>query len=233
MRRLVENLRHVIRIEVERVLRLQLQPRLGNVIAYDNSGQQHAARVLLQPEGIETGWIPVHSHFVGNGYGEVVPLTLGQQVKVGFPEYGSNQGVVESQVYDARNQIPVAAKDAQAGEWIRVSGTGSLVAATNDGVIRINGSAQNQFMASKSSIVQDQHGNITLTDATGNKVAMAPNGVTVSTTGGSMLLDQQGNLHVSGNIYWNTATTATDAAGHQHSNVQNGLSVTGAPVAGT
>lgn len=231
MRRLVESIRHLVRGEVERVLRLQLQPRLGNVIAYDPN--RHAARVSLQPEGIETGWIPVHSHFIGNGYGEVAPMTIGQQVKVGFPEYGSNQGVVVGQMYDQRNQVPVAAQGAQAGEWIRVSGTGSLMAATNDGVIRVNGSAQNQFIASKSTIIQDQNGNIILSDANGNTITMQPSGITLATGGGTMMLDHQGNLHVSGNIYWQTATTPTDAAGHVHGSVQGGLGQSGPPVQGS
>lgn len=231
MRRLVENIRHIVRIEVERVLRLQLQPRLGNIIAYDPI--LHAARVSLQPEGIETGWIPTHSSWIGNGYGETAPLTLGQQVKVAFPEYGSNQGVIVGQMFDERNQVPLACQNAQAGEKIMVGATGSLFAITNDGVIRLNGSAQNQFMAVGSAIVQDASGNIILTDKTGNQITMKPNGITFATMGGSMMLDEQGNLHVTGNVYWNTATTATDAAGHEHSNVQTGSGVTGPPVPGT
>lgn len=74
---------------------------------------------------------------------------------------------------------------------------------------------------------------INIVDDYGNKIQMANNGVTITTSGGSMMLDTSGNLHVSGNIFWNTSTTATDAAGHVHSGVQGGTGDTGAPVAGT
>jgi Phage protein Gp138 N-terminal domain len=42
-----------------------------------------------------------------------------------------------------------------------------------------------------------------------------------------------GSLHVSGNIFWNAGSTATDAAGHKHSDVTTGNDQTGAPVPGT
>lgn len=192
MRRLVEAIRYVARVEVERVLRLQLQPRLGNIIAYDPN--LHAARVSLQPEGIETGWIPVHSPHVGNGYGEVIPLTIGQQVKVGFPEYGSNQGVVDAQVFDARNQVPVAAQGAQAGERIIVGATGSLFAITNDGVIRVNGSAQNQLIASGSMITQAADGSITIKDGFGNQIVTNSSGITATDKFGNQILMNQNGI---------------------------------------
>jgi len=59
------------------------------------------------------------------------------------------------------------------------------------------------------------------------------NGFSITMPGGSMSLDKNGNLRISGNITWNTSTTATDAAGHKHGSVQTGSGETGIPVAGT
>ncbi len=123
MDRLVETLRAIARNEVERVMRLQVHARLGNVVEYDP--KRHAANVKIQPEGVISNWIPVASEFIGNNFGMVAPLGVGEQVKMVFPEYGTNQAVIVRRLFDQRNQVPKGAQQGVAGEFYFYDGFGS------------------------------------------------------------------------------------------------------------
>lgn len=50
---------------------------------------------------------------------------VGDQVKVQFPEYGSNQGLIVGRVYDERNKPP---QGAVAGELLMVDQAGNWIA---------------------------------------------------------------------------------------------------------
>jgi uncharacterized protein involved in type VI secretion and phage assembly len=115
-----ESVRALVRAEVERVLRLQLQPHYGVVSEYDP--KQHAAKVTLQPENVTTNWIPVESSYIGNGWGMLPVLSSGMQVKVVFPEYGSDQGSIVGRYYDSRNPPPQGAQD---GDFFLVHQSGN------------------------------------------------------------------------------------------------------------
>jgi phage baseplate assembly protein gpV len=130
----------MVRTEVERVLRIQMSPRLGNVMAYDP--KLHAVQVALQPEGLTTNWIPLSSPSIGNGWGMVAIPSIGDQVKVNFPEYGATQGVTVARVYDERNAVPMAAQNGQPGEFFLVDKMGSTIALTTDGHLRLNGNIE-------------------------------------------------------------------------------------------
>ncbi len=137
--KLQEEVRRVARREVERVLKLQLQPRMGNVVEWDP--KTHRAKVELQPEGVTTNWIPVESPWIGNGWGLVAAPSVGDQVKVTFPEYGSNQGVIVGRVFDQRNPPPQV--DLKEGEFLLVDKEGSWLALNpSTGKLRMNGQSE-------------------------------------------------------------------------------------------
>ena len=50
--------------------------RHGMVTAYDP--KNHLGKVTLQPEGQESGWLPIETGHVGNGYGILIGLQPGQ-----------------------------------------------------------------------------------------------------------------------------------------------------------
>src|SRR5580658_2755731 len=66
------------------------QPRIG-VVASSNP-QTATAKVLLQPEGVLSGWLPVLTQWVGSGWGISCPPSPGDQVLVipleGDPQHG-------------------------------------------------------------------------------------------------------------------------------------------------
>ncbi len=52
--------------------------RIGTVTSYDPN--TYSAKVLLQPEGVEIGWLPITSAWSGNGWGLFSPPTSGDTV---------------------------------------------------------------------------------------------------------------------------------------------------------
>lgn len=129
--RLIETIRTIARAEVERVLRLQLMPHYGIVEEWDP--KTHSARVTLQPEGVTTNWLPIESQWIGNGWGLITALNKGDQVKVVFPEYGSDQGSIVGRYYDGRNPPPQGTQDGefyllhQSGNYLRFMTQGQKI----------------------------------------------------------------------------------------------------------
>ncbi len=109
------------------------QARFGVVTSVDPSGP--AARVALQPEGVITGWLPVLSAWVGNGWGMACPPATGDQVLVIAQEGDSEHGVIVGRAWS--DQARAAA--APVGEFWLVHQSGSFIKLQNDGTIRVQG----------------------------------------------------------------------------------------------
>jgi hypothetical protein len=111
--------------------------RFGLVSSFDPAA--YAARVLIQPENVLTGWLPIISAWVGAGWGLAAPLTPGAQVLVIAQEGDAEQGVIIGAVWSAVD-TPMAAP---AGElWLRHE-SGSFVKLLNDGTIGIQATTVN------------------------------------------------------------------------------------------
>lgn len=138
---LISTIRSLVVNEVARVLSgVHPSARPGNIVEYDPT--KHAARVRIQPEGIESNWLPVGSDFIGNGFGMVAPLGVDDQVQVLWPEGGNNQGVIGKRLFDSRNGVPTLAQNGKTGEWYLVDAKGSSISFTNDGKFKIGGNVE-------------------------------------------------------------------------------------------
>ncbi len=105
--------------------------RFGLVSSFDPA--TYAARVLIQPENVLSGWLPVLSAWVGAGWGLAAPLTPGAQVLVIAQEGDAEQGVIVGCVWSAVDQ-PLAAP---AGElWLQHQ-SGSFLKLLDDGTIAL------------------------------------------------------------------------------------------------
>jgi phage baseplate assembly protein gpV len=103
--------------------------RLGLVSSFDPTA--YAVRVLIQPENVLTGWLPVVSPWVGAGWGLAAPLVPGAQVLVIAQEGNAEQGIVVGALWSAVDQ-PI---QAPAGElWLQHQ-SGSFVKLLNNGTI--------------------------------------------------------------------------------------------------
>jgi len=111
------------------------QPRLGIVSSTDpNKG---TVRVLLQPESVLTGWLPVMTPWVGAGWGMACPPSPGDQVMVLPQEGDAEHGVMIGGVV-SEDQPPPSdnGTTAQCGELWLMHGSGSFIRLRNDGSIQ-------------------------------------------------------------------------------------------------
>ncbi len=109
------------------------QARFGTVTSVDPS--RPAARVALQPEGVVTGWLPVLSPWIGNGWGLACPPATGDQVLVLAQEGDGEHGVIVGRAWSDAVRAPAA----PVGEFWLVHQSGSFIKLVADGTIRMQG----------------------------------------------------------------------------------------------
>lgn len=109
------------------------QPRFATVSSVDPKVM--AARVLLQPEAVLSGWLPVLSPWVGDGWGLCAPPAPGDQVLVIPQEGDASAGAILAASWSSSAKPP----DTPVGElWLRHR-TGTSLRLANDGTVRIKG----------------------------------------------------------------------------------------------
>jgi hypothetical protein len=127
------------------------QSRIGTVSAFDPV--RHLVRVMLQPENVQSGWLPLGALMVGGGFGIVAAPTIGQQALVVPQEGDADSGHVICGVYSAAAMPPVAPSapsggsdqngntptNAQSGEVLFVSKFGAVIRFCSDGSIYLKG----------------------------------------------------------------------------------------------
>ena len=109
------------------------QVKFGTVTSVNPNNA--TARVLIQPEGVLSGWLPVISQWVGNGWGLACPPSPGDQVLLVPQEGDVEQGIIIGRVFSINQMSPAAPP----GEFWLVHQSGSFFKLSNDGTIRING----------------------------------------------------------------------------------------------
>lgn len=97
--------------------------------------QNGTARVLIQPEGVLSGWLPVLTQWLGNGWGMACPPTPGDQVLIVPQEGDIEQGVIAGCVFSKKQMPPPV----PVGEFWLVHQTGSALKLCNDGTIQVLG----------------------------------------------------------------------------------------------
>ena len=109
------------------------QPRFGLVSSVDPVSA--TVRVLLQPEGVLTGWLPVLSSWVGAGWGMVCLPSTGNQVLVVAQEGDADHGVVVGTAFSDTHRPPHVPD----GELWLVHQTGSSIKLVADGTVQVKG----------------------------------------------------------------------------------------------
>lgn len=142
------------------------QPRMAIVTSYNpNDG---TAKVTIQPEGTQTGWLPVLSQSVGSGWGIHVPLKTGEQVMVLTHEGSADDGVVVGRCFSDKMQPP----GVTGSDIFLKSSTGAIINLLTNGHISISDD-------SGSNITFGNNGSITVTCQ--NFAVNASTGVTIQT----------------------------------------------------
>ncbi len=109
------------------------QSKLATVASVDATTSM--ARVLLQPEGVLSGWLPILSPWIGNGWGMVCLPQPGDQVLIAPQDGDIEQGIVVGGCYSRQQRPP----NAPAGEFWLVHQSGSFIKLASDGAIHIGG----------------------------------------------------------------------------------------------
>jgi len=129
----MKHLLNIMRQQAELVAGSIASARCGVVSSYDPNN--YCAKVLIQPENIESGWLPVLSQWVGNGWGLFSPVSIGDNVEGQFQEGSFEHGFVCNRFFND-NVRPL---NVPCGEFWLVHGSGQFIKLCNDGTITSNG----------------------------------------------------------------------------------------------
>jgi hypothetical protein len=109
------------------------QPRMGTVTS--SNAQTATAKVLLQPEGVLTGWLPVLTQWAGSGWGMACPPSPGDQVLIIPLEGDAQHGLIVGRLYSNSVRPPQVAS----GEIILSHHSGCSLRLLNSGVVAVQG----------------------------------------------------------------------------------------------
>lgn len=130
------------------------QNRWGTITAVKQTDSGYEAKILLQPEAIPSGWLPILSHSVGAGWGVVSPPMPGMQAFVASDTGDGHHGVILGMSYSLQAMPPIPPNGfssnssappgvpVQAGEVALVSKAGAVIRLCADGSIHILGSVR-------------------------------------------------------------------------------------------
>lgn len=198
-------------------------PRFGLVSAVDPVN--HAVKVHLQPEDIESGWMP---YLVGARSGALrsgSPPSMGQHVKVTPIEGDPEHLVASADVHDDIVQAPISpvtGKPAQPGEWLVRAGCGAPPT-TTDGRSAGEADENGAWYHLMADAFHAGAGNASLSIA---------NGSIALTVGGSSFMFSDGKLSISGaTVETDQDVIASDISltGHVHGGVKGGSETTSKP----
>jgi phage baseplate assembly protein V len=227
---------NLVRVQAQQALPQQATVRLGMVESYDP--QHYRAKVRLQPEEVLTGWLPIVSPWVGNGWGFFAPPSIGDVVEVLSQEGVLEAGFVGQRFYNEIDQ-PLTVPE---GECWLVHRCGSCVKFHNDGSVEIqsaqmlratvNGEAQLTVKGKlQSTATQWQHTGAL--NVTGDVTIEGHLQVTEAITGqGGLGISGGQGAQVQGRLWVTQGDISAEGVSltqHTHGGVEPGNSNTGAP----
>ncbi|MFC3111407.1 phage baseplate assembly protein V [Undibacterium arcticum] len=219
---------NAMRMQAVQAMGERASTRLGTVQSYDPGN--YAVRVALQPEGNLTGWIPLLSPWVGNGWGMFCPPTIGDLVEVQFQEADHDAPMSCMRFYNDKNR-PLSVPS---GEFWLVHKSGAFFKLLNNGsgtfsdghgaTVTLNGDGTISSAATQWNHTGPQH-------ITGNVVITGTQQVTGQITGqGGMAISGGSGATVAGNMAITGGNVTADGIGlktHTHTDPQGGT--VGAP----
>ena len=129
---MIAHVEDAMRRQAQRMIDAKSFTKIGVVTGFD--ARRYAAKVLLKPDDVETGWLPIGSLLVGNGWGIVAPPSLGDQVEVNFLDGNLQAGVIGARFYSAKSAPMGGSKP---GEFMLVHASGSRLRFLEDGTVEL------------------------------------------------------------------------------------------------
>lgn len=126
----------------------------GTLVATSYNPKTHAIKGIIQPHGVETGWIPMSTPFIGNNFGivtgptvgqpqgadgagqkkgggDTTSQTLGDQFEIAFEGGDPNTPVARNRLYSDKDKPPVV----ESGEVAVVSKFNAGIKMNKDGSV--------------------------------------------------------------------------------------------------
>jgi len=172
----------------------QVQVRQGLVNAYDPNTQ--TVKVLILPEGLETGWVQLTQPWIGDGWGCAFGPELGTEAIIMFDNGSMNSGIALCGQWSTEEEVlPVPSGEA----WI-VHKSESLLKFTNDGNVTVT-SHQDMLLTAGRDMTAVVHRNLNATVS----------GTTTLTSEGDITVNAEADtvLNVTGDV---TATIGGSVA---------------------
>jgi uncharacterized protein involved in type VI secretion and phage assembly len=177
---------NAMRLQAQRQASTRRDETVGLITSYDPAN--FSVRVQLQSEQILTGWLPLCSPWIGNGWGMFAAPSVGDMVAVHFFNGDLEAGFVEGRLFnDVDRPLSVAS-----GEFWLVHATGSFAKLTNAGQV----------------LLQDKAGSLVTLNGDGTITVSCPGNASVS-VGGNLSASVAGNA--TANITGNLSATAAGA----------------------
>jgi hypothetical protein len=159
----------------------------GLVTSYDPD--KYLAKVTFQPEGQESGWLPIETGHIGNSYGIAIGLQpgdgkeTGDQVVVRYQEGDVESGKIVQRVHSDKEKPPkVESGEAIIWTKFKKSGGGDNAADGGEG-----GTGQQIFLKKDGSLVVTDGNGATITlDGKGN-IAIVCKDFTVTASGNALV----------------------------------------------
>ena len=127
---------------------------IGRITSYSPKG--HMVIVQIHPATrddppLQTGWIPLGTPWVGNGWGLYSAPELGSLCVVTYQQGSRQQPIGATLLFDLKN-VPL---EVESGEFWIVHKSGSSLKFTNDGVVSIFGNEEIKISSPKINLTSD------------------------------------------------------------------------------
>lgn len=114
---------------------------VGSVTAYDPLSYSAQVQLLSATDdepALQTGWLPIGTIWMGNGWGMFSPPNIGDLVAVHFQEGNLQNAFIGVRLYN-QTSPPL---DVTSGEMWLVHSSGSYIKLTNDGKLSLNSTVE-------------------------------------------------------------------------------------------
>jgi hypothetical protein len=136
---MMSRIKNIMRGETLRANSILSLPVRATISTYDPD--TYSAKVFIQPDGDETGFLPIGSSWVGNLWGMFCPPSQGDEVDVHFQEGGKNAAYISLRFFGNKARpLPVPS-----GELWFIHSSGSKWKMLNDGTVIVEDSIGSAF----------------------------------------------------------------------------------------
>lgn len=113
------------------------RPGYGLVTSYDPKA--YAVKLMLQPDGVETGWVPIKTQAAGSGWGVAMAPVAGCQARIEYTDGDPDHGVVTGFLFSDDDNAPTfEGEGPQPGEFFVRDKAGSFLRFMTDGNVYLD-----------------------------------------------------------------------------------------------